>query len=390
MRRLMTALMVFLLLTPLSRVAAGAVDNPQPLFEVGITLTVNQVRIGNSTTWLGTFKIHAHLKDPGMRAYFEYLAANNSTYARERFSNFVEQLIYENLKDDIERGFEGVNVSSTIYLPPEGPVRVLDNWSALVTFSVTNFLVGDWRVLRCPLSGPLDFVYRGHVFDYSWDRFTLILPRDYEIETLAPVPDELSDNVAVWNGGDFIPLIELYTPLYSYVEFLNSTRKEISLLYDPEEGYVQFNATFSGANATSVVVNQLLASFKDTMQIMSIDALQRNGSLVVVGIARPEVAYAETSSERVWRAMVKLPGSFDSISVVGGSYTIAPDHTVVITVREKKSRGRIYLYGAGAGLVGVAVFLLWRRRGRTPGEEGEASQGAEPENPSEEPEGGGE
>ncbi|WP_055428320.1 hypothetical protein [Thermococcus thioreducens] len=257
-------------------------------------------------------------------------------------------------------------------------MKVLDNWSAVVTFALANFLVSDGKVLRCPLSGSLDFVYKGHVFDYSWDKLTLILPKDYQIKNLAPVPDDLSDNVAVWKDGSFLPIIELYTPVYSYVLFLNSTRKEISLLYDPEEGYVQFNATFTGANATPSIINQLLASFRATMDVMSIDTRQENGSLVVIGVARPEVAYHETSSEKVWKAMVKLPGAFDSISVVGGTYVLAPDHTLIITVTEKKSNYRLYAYGIAVVLVIAAVILVKKKGAGKEPEIPEGSAGASP------------
>ena len=360
MRRFMAIILIVFLLTPLIG-EVSAVDDPQPLFRMEMTITVAPVKVENVSTWMGTFKIYVVLKDPGYREYFDYLAANNSTKANEEFKSFVKQLVYDNMKDNLEKRFEAANMNSTIYLPSGGPVRVLDNWSAVVTFAVANFLVSDGKVLRCPVSGFLDFVYKGHVFDYSWDKLTLILPRDYQIKNLAPVPDDLSDNVAVWKDGSFLPLIELYTPVYSYVLFLNSTRKEISLLYDPNEGYVQFNATFTGANATPSIVNQLLASFKATMNVMSIDARQENGSLVVIGVVRPEVAYQETSSEKIWKAMVKLPGAFDNISVVRGTYVLAPDHTLIITVTEKKSNYRLYAYGIAVVLVIAAVIIVKKK-----------------------------
>ncbi|ASJ15163.1 hypothetical protein [Thermococcus radiotolerans] len=397
MRRFVALILIVLLLTPLAG-EVGAAGNAQPLFKIDMTIKVAPVVIENTSTWLGTFKMYVVLTDPHYRAYFDYLASNNTTAANEEFKSFVKELVYDNMKDNLEKRYEAANVSSTIYLPSGGPVKVLDNWSAVVTFAVTNFLVSDGKTLRCPATGNLDFVYKGHVFDYTWNRLTLILPQDYEIANLAPVPDDLSDNVAVWNNGDFIPLIELYTRVYSYVRFLNATRKEISLQYDPHEGYVQFNATFTGANATPVIISQLLASFKATMNIMSIDTRQENGSLVVIGIARPEVAYKETSSEKIWKAMVKLPGAFDSISVVGGSYVVAPDHTIIITVTEKKSTYRFYAYGIAAVLVVVAVLIVVKRRGtkeetetepEEPGEEEPSPESEEQESP-EEDEGGGE
>ncbi|ASI99409.1 hypothetical protein [Thermococcus celer] len=403
MRRLMAMVIVILLLTPLLSEASAA-DKPQSLFMIDMTIRVSPVNVENASTWMGLFQIHAVLKDPGQRAYFQYLAANNSTKAREEFGDFVKQLIYDNMRDNIKRRFNAANVSGTIYLPPGGPVEVLNNWSAVVTFYLTNFLISDGDVLRCPLSGPLDFVYKGHVFRYTWDRLTLILPRGYGIKNLAPVPDDLSDGVAVWNGGYFIPLIELYannststgTRVLSYAEFLNSTRKEISLVYDPDEGYVQFNATFTGASATPSITSRLLASFRATMNVISMDAREGNGSLVIIGVARPEVAYQETSSERIWKAVVRLPGRFDNVSVRGGEYVLAPDNTLIITVKEKKSRLKLYAGGVAAVLVIAAVAILWKKRaGKGPETSGEnPSSKTEPETEgnggSEEPDGGGE
>ncbi|NJE10941.1 hypothetical protein [Thermococcus sp. MAR1] len=389
MRRFVALILIVLLLTPFVG-EVGAADNAQPLFKIDMTIKVAPVVIENTSTWLGTFKMYVVLTDPHYRAYFEYLASNNTTAAKEEFKDFVKELVYDNMKDNLEKRYEAANISSTIYLPSGGPVKVLDNWSAVVTFAVANFLISDGKILRCPVTGNLDFVYKGHVFDYTWERLTLILPQDYEIANLAPVPDDLSDNVAVWNNGDFIPLIELYTHVYSYVRFLNATQKEISLQYDPHEGYVQFNATFTGANATPVIITQLLASFKATMNIMSIDTRQENGSLVVIGVARPEVAYKETSSEKIWKAMVKLPGAFDSISVVGGSYVIAPDHTLIITVTEKKSTYRFYVYGIAAVLVVVVVLIVVRRRETKKKTETEPEKPWEEEPFPEEDEGGGE
>ena len=373
MRRIIALILAFILLTPLLGEVSAA-ENPQPVFKIDIVIKAAPVAIGNSSTWLGTFKMRVVLVEPSERAYFENLAAQNKTLAEEEFRSLVEALVYRNLKRNLEKRFEAAGLNSTIYLPSGGPVKVLDNWSAAVTFAVSNFMVSDGKVIRCPISGPMDFVYKGKVYDYSWERLTLILPKDYEIKNLAPTPSDLSDNVAVWENGNFIPLVELYTPVYSYVRFLNATHKEISLQYDPQEGYVQFNATFTGAKATQSIISQLLASFRGTMDIISIDTRQEENGLVVIGVAKPDVTYQETSSERVWKAMVKLPGRFDSITVVGGEYIVGPDNTVIITVTESKPSKLPYIAGAVVLVAIAAVFLMRGRRQKKAEEPGEVAE----------------
>ncbi|NJE85431.1 hypothetical protein E3E23_06285 [Thermococcus sp. CX2] len=370
MRKLIVLILTLLLIgSPLAHVAAAG--EPQPLFKIDMMIQV-------SPDGLAQFRIYATLKDPFYRAYFNKLAANNTTLAEEQFQSFVKSLIYDNLKDNFEKRFEAKGLNSTIYWPEGGPVKVLDNWSAVVAFAITNFLVSDGKVLSCPLSGPMEFVFRGHVFAYSWDKLTLILPKDYEVRNLAPAPEDFSNNVAVWTNGDFIPLMELYTPQYSYWKFLNATWREISLRYDPQEGYVQFNATFSGANATPLIINQIISSFKARMEVISIDARQENGSLVVIGVAKPEVSHSETSSEEVWNALVKLPMPFNKVLVKGGSYQVGPNNTIIITVVEKKPNYFTYLW-IGLILV-VVVGIAWLKKRRTaskemeePAEEGNES-----------------
>ncbi|NJE04253.1 hypothetical protein [Thermococcus sp. MV11] len=377
MRKLAVLILTVLLIAPTVGLASAA-DDPQPLFDIDFVIKASPAQVNGSEVWLATFKVHAVLKDPAYRAYFEGLAANNSTMAEEEFRDFVRQLIYENLKDNFEKRFEAANISSTIYLPEGGPVRVLDNWSASVTFVVSNFLVSDdGKVLRCPLSGPMDFVFKGHVFDYSWKKMTLILPKDYEVKNLAPKPDDFTDGVAIWTDGDYIPLIELYTPVYTFVRFLNSTHKTIEMRYDPGEGYVQFNATFTGANASESTLNYLIKSFRGTMDVISIDSLQKNGSIVVIGIARPEVSYRETSNEKIWQAVLKLPGRFDEIHVYGGTYQLAPDNTVIITVTEKKQNYLPYLWG-GLVLALVAGIVVYKKR-RSSGRPAGDGEGTSPE-----------
>ncbi len=386
MKRLITFILTVLILSPVFGQVAAA-DNPQPLFDIDIIIKASPAEVNGSQVWMATFKVLAVLKDPTYRAYFDALAANNTTKANEEFRDFVRQLVYDNLKDNFERRFEAANVSSTIYLPEGGPVRVLDNWSARVTFVLTNFLIStDGKVLRCPLTGDMDFVFKGHVFQYTWNKMTLILPGDYELKNLAPKPDDFSDNVAIWTNGSYIPLIELYTPTYTFLRYINSTHKSITLSYDPEEGYVQFNATFDRVPEYKSTIEYLVKSFRGTMDVVSIDTVEKNGTLVVLGVAKPDSAYHESSDKRVWRAMIKLPGHFDEVEVTTGTYQLAPDNTVIITITEDKPSKLPYIAGVLVVLAIAAVFLLRRRRApaeetEEPGEREGPGEGAPEESP---------
>ena len=383
MRKPAAFLLAVMLILPLLGEVSAA-DNPQPLFDLDFVIKVAPAEVNGSQVWLATFRIYAVLKDPNYRAYFDAIAANNTTRAKEEFRDFVRQLVYENLKEDFEKRFDDANVSSTIYLPEGGPVRVLDNWSARVTFVISNFLIStDGKVLRCPLTGDMDFVFKGHVFDYTWNKMTLILPEGYELRNLAPKPDDFSDNVAIWTNGSYIPLIELYTPAYTFLRYINSTHRSITLSYDPHEGYVQFNATFDKVPEYKSTVDYLIRSFKGTMDVVSIDTIERNGTLVVVGIAKPDASYEEKSGERIWRAMIKLPGSFDEIHVTTGIYQLAPDNTIIITVTEKKPSKLPYVIG-GLVLIGLVAAFLWKKRGSSGEYENEEPLSEEPGEPSDE------
>lgn len=382
MRRLVALLVTFLLVTPVLGVVSavsGSDENSQQIFDVNFFIRVQQVPLNGTPTWLATFSIYAHLKDPTFRSYFDNLADHNRTKADEEFKNFVRQLIYDNLRDDFNKRLEGTNLTSIIS-PPQ--IRLLDNWSAQVSFVLTNFLVTtDGKFLRCPFSGHLDFVFQGHVFDYRWNKMTMVLPEGYELYELAPKPSDYSKNVAIWENGTYIPLVEFYTPLYTFMRYINSTRRSITLSYDPNQGYVQFNATFYRLPEYPTTVDYLVRSFKQSMDVLSIDTLERNGTLVVVGLARPKVAHYTKDGKEVWQALIKLPGRFDNITVTTGSYQVAPDGTVIITITREKSSHWLYI-GIAAGILALIVLVIAKRgrgTGKTTGsqESGEPGEGEE-------------
>jgi hypothetical protein len=176
-----------------------------------------------------------------------------------------------------------------------------------------------------------------------------------------PKPSDFSSNVAVWENGDYIPYVELYNPVYLFGVFINSTEKEINVSFNPVDGYVQFNATFTGMKVPQSVVDILLTAFRQRMNIMSISAKELSNGVEVIGVAKPEVAYRETRKEKIWLVSVRLPGRFDRIVIRGGKYTVAPDGTLIITYTEKK---RDYLpYAIVLSIVAILLgVVLWRRR----------------------------
>jgi len=376
MKRLSSVFLVIMLALPLVVHPVMAAEEPQKVFDVTMMLRISQTQINGSLAWVGTFDIYVKLTDPNYRAYFDDLAKRNETNATLQFASLVYNLVYNNLKKDFNDKLSGGNLSAIIYVPPGGPVRVTGRWSAIVRFSIIPFLVPDGRYLKCPFYGHLDFTHLGKVYSFTWKRLTIVLPRDYRIGELVPKPNDISDNVAVWENGDYIPYIELYNPVYLFEVFINSTKKRIELSFEPDEGYVQFNATFTGMKIPKSVVNLLLTVFREKMKIMSISAQETGDGVKVIGVAKPDVAYRETRRKKVWLVSVKLPGHFDEVVVRNGKYALAPDGTLIITYTEKKSD---YLPYAIVGALIIAGLMIWfRRRGgpsiEEPGETSDVSE----------------
>ncbi len=361
MGRSIVFILIFILMASALVIRPVAAENsPQSVFNIEMMIQVD-------ASGMAHFTVYAVLKDPYYRAYFSRIAANNTTRARDEFKDFVRQLVYTNLKDDFNNKLAVQGLNSTIYLPAGGPVSLLKNWSAVVSFDMTNFLVGSKRTLRCPVYGPLNFVFRGHVFSYRWSKLTLILPTEYNIENLAPAPNELADHVAVWKGGDFIPLIQLTSGEVSVMKFLNETHKTIVLSYNPNQGYLQFTANFSGANASDTVKTLLLDAFRGTMHPVSMSGRIEGDQLIIVGVTHPQVKYSESLTEKQWEVMVRLPGSFNEITVKGGKYKLVSPTLVLIRVTKRRTTP--YLYGA-LTITFVSALVVFLVKGRRKKEKG--------------------
>jgi hypothetical protein len=361
MRKVLAVLFTLMIALSMSFIPVSASEGPQRVFDVTMMVQVSQTQINGSLAWVGAFDIYVKLVDPNYRAYFDDLAKKNETEALREFANFVYNLVYNNLKDDLNDRLEGSNVSAIIYVPAGGPVHVTGNWSAVVRFSVVPFLIPNGQYLVCPFYGSLDFVSGGKVYSFAWKRLTMVFHQGYRIRELVPKPSDFSSNVAVWENGDYIPYVELYNPVYLFGVFINSTEKEINVSFNPVDGYVQFNATFTGMKVPQSVVDILLTAFRQRMNIMSISAKELSNGVEVIGVAKPEVAYRETRKEKIWLVSVRLPGRFDRIVIRGGKYTVAPDGTLIITYTEKK---RDYLpYAIVLSIVAILLgVVLWRRR----------------------------
>lgn len=370
MKRLLAVLLAVLVALPLVVHPVLAVDEPQRVFDIDMMIQVSQIQINGSLTWAGSFNVYARLIDPNYRAYLESLAEKNRTRAEEQFQKLVYDLVYDNLKRNFNERLSGSNLSAIVYIPPGGPVRLGKNWSAIVTFTLVPFFVSEGNRLICPFYGPLDFVFSGKVYSYSWNKLTLVLPKDYNVSSLVPKPDQFEENVAVWYNGSFIPYIEVFNPVYLFGIFINSTKKTLSIAFDPDDGYVQFNATFVGMKPSPSITNMLLSTFRGSMNIISISAQELPNGVRVIGVARPSVAHKETRTKRVWVVLIKLPGKFDKIEVRGGTYKLAPDGTLVLTFKERKTdyvRYAIPLVLA----VGVVGLLWFRHRKKSKPSEGE-------------------
>jgi len=362
MKRLLAVLLAVMVALPLVVHPALAATEPQKVFDINMMIQVSQIQINGSLTWAGSFNIYAKLIDKYYINYFNALAEKNRTEADEQFQKLVYDLVYDNLKRNFNDRLSGSNMSAIIYVPPGGPVKKVGNWSAVVTFTLVPFFVPNGNYLLCPFYGPLDFVFSGKVYTYRWNKLTLVLPRDYNVSSLVPKPAEFQDNVAIWYNGSFIPYVEVFNPVYLFGIFINATTKSIEFSFDPNEGYVQFNATFVGMKASPSVTNMLLTAFREKMRIISISAKDLPNGVEVIGVARPQVAYRETRTEKEWIVVLKLPGKFDKIEVKGGTYKLAPDGTIVMKFTEKKTDYLPYAIAGAVILAGLGFWWFRRRR----------------------------
>ncbi len=257
------------------------------------------------------------------------------------FKELVEKLVYRNLLND----FYGRYANFTVYISPSGPVEVVGNWTARVSFYIAPFLIEGKRGLECPYSGPLDFVVGSRVYSFRFSRIILILPKNWTLVYAFPEPDDRAENVLIWENADYLPMLGVRqaAPNESTNETSLCKPLRIELHYSPEEGKVFFNATYlckSGLPNLSWAQN--------------VTYIKSGNITEVVGYLTPRVEYHEWLFGKEWKAEVSLPERFPE--VVGGSED--KDGSIEITVKK---------YDLGYWVVIpvvplVIAILIWRWR----------------------------
>lgn len=340
----------------------------QHLFNIDIYMTVYP-------SGTASVKINAQLKDPFYINYFENLSQTNPQRAEEEFHDLVYSLVYGNFKREVERQSK----EALVVVPEEGPVKLGKNWTAVVTFKIYNYLVENNQTLQSSVYGPMQFLFKNRVFEFSWRKLTIILPKDAYVINLAPKPNELVENVASWENGYYLPIVvitfdssvyeaimnktsENTTKFVPFDEFLAKTAKTIQLYYDPLSGLVQFNATFEGVNATSYHETKIREEFTKTLDIQDINSKIEGNKVLVWGKAKPKVDYKESFTTKTWSANITLPFRFDNVSVKAPTGLEIKEHetdgkNIVIIVEQKKG-----VCGPGLILLIALLPVLAKRR----------------------------
>ncbi|MBO8173974.1 MAG: CGP-CTERM sorting domain-containing protein [Thermococcus sp.] len=359
--------LVLMFITALSFANQAFAYEPQKLFDIEMYITVYP-----SGTAL--VKINAKLIDPAFIAYFTNLSISNPQSANNGFQKMVYSLIYGNFKREVEEKSK----DAMIVIPETGFIKIGKNWTAVVNFKIYNFLVEKNQTLQSSVYGPMRFLFKNHVFAYTWKKLTLVFPKDMYVVNLAPAPKELTDNVAVWENGDYLPIIVLTfnetvfqqervkrTKIIPFEEFLNNSTKVIDLKYDPFAGTVTFNGSISGVKPEQYHIAKIIDEFNRTMDLIKFDIKSNENGVTFSGEAKPMLQYKETLTKKTWNVTIKLPFRFDKVNIespkdqnVEMIYS-KTDGTVVNMVFEEKK-----ICGPGI-IVGLALLpLLLRKRRR--------------------------
>jgi len=320
-RTALTVLIATLLLAETFWVPAMAAKGPQGVFDAVMTITVY-------SDGTGTVDIATDLKSPSYRNII--LAANDSS---EELKKLVEQLVYANLVDDMKNR----RSNFTVYVPPEGPVKLLGGWRAEVRFSIAPFVTQGEHGMECPYSGPLDFVAGGRVYSFLFRRIILILPRNATVVYTFPEPNQSANNVFIWDNATFLPM-------FAFKEHQGSedqcTPLELNLSYSPAEAKVFFNASF--------LCNGTLPKFPGASGALY--RRVRNLS-VISGYLVPKITYTEGLLKREWKAELKLPFEFRRIN---GASKINGESVEITTTK----RGPLWLLlwvGVSLALIGIPI-----------------------------------
>ncbi len=389
MKRLLALIITVILMTPSLALAEPSKVNlpPQNVFNLTVFLQVQPAKVGNETTWIGKFHVLVKLVDPQYREYLDELANNSSESANMLFWTIINNTILTSLRYNIIQKYQAAGLHPSFIVPKNGPITIGSDWNATVDLGVTDFLVLKGNYLVSPMAGNLTLWMSNRTYAFNWNRFVLILPPDYALHELSPKPIQATGNIAVWVNGSYVPNVSLESPGYSFVKFLNGTAntRKLELRYTPEDGHLYFEAIFPAQNAPGVVKGILLYTFKQALHPLSMDVMEKNGTIRVVGVAIPPAKKEESWLYTKWRVYVSLPFPFKEIELSSGEYKELSPVNLVITVRESKNAWLLY----GGVLVALILVLIAVKKlssgGR--GEESEEGLNEEPgEGSVEEPE----
>ncbi|WP_457751940.1 hypothetical protein [Thermococcus sp.] len=389
MKRLLAIFIALILMTPSLALAEPSKEKlpPQNVFNFTIVLQIQPAKIGNQTNWIGKFHVEVKLVDPEYRHYLDELAKNNSESANALFWTIINNTVYTSLRYNIIQKYQEAGLRPGFIVPKNGPITLGNNWNATVDLGVTDFLLLKGHYLVSPMEGNLTLWMANKTYAFNWNRLVVILPTGYEVHELSPKPAQIAGNIAIWNNGDYMPAISLYSPGYSFVKFLNETQnsRELKLRYTPVDGHLYFEAIFPNSNAPGVVKDLLLYTFKQALQPLSVDVINENGTLKVVGVAVPPSRKSESFTSITWQVYVQLPFPFSKVDVSGGSYKQVGPATLIVTVSERNTRNLVLYGGIGILVIVVLLAIILQKRKKKPGEV--ESSGTQPEETSGESEG---
>ena len=401
MKRLLALIIALILMTPSLALAepSGEKLPSQNVFNFTIILQIQPAKVGNETTWIGKFHVIVKLVDPQYREYLDELAKNSSESANILFWTIINNTVYTSLRYNIIQKYQATGLHPSFIVPKEGPIAIGSDWNATVDLGVTDFLVFRGHYLVSPMAGNLTLWMANKTYAFNWNRFILILPPDYALHELSPKPAQVRGNVAVWVNGSYVPNVSLESPGYSFVKFLNETEdsRVLRLRYTPEDGHLYFEAVFPDSGAPGVIRGMLSYTFKQALHPLSIDVLEENGTIKVVGVAVPPARKSESLTSITWKVYVPLPFPFSRVEVSDGSYKEAGPGAIILTISEP-NRKKLALYG-GIAIIAVAIIIAIVLRRKKPVEkesepraeeasdEGEVEEIEESENEESAPEG---
>ncbi|WP_324734991.1 CGP-CTERM sorting domain-containing protein [Thermococcus sp. SY098] len=340
---------------------------PQQIFDIQIFMTITE-------SGTASVKMTAKLIDPYLLSYLNNLQKNDPQKAQKEFHDMVFSLIFLNLQEFIQS-----QTNKTVIITPQtGFIELHPNWTTTLNFKIYNYLTLKNGTLKSAVYGPMRFIFKNKVLSYHWKRLTIIFPKNAYIINLAPVPKEMTENVAVWENGDYLPIIALTfnetvfqkerakkTKIIPFKEFLDNSTKVINLRYDPFAGTVTFNGSITGMKPEQYHIAKLIDEFNMSMDLIKFDIKSTENGVTFSGEAKPMLQYKETLTKKVWNITIRLPFRFDKVNIKApkdqGVQMIygKTDNTIVNMVFEEKK-----ICGPGV-IVGLTLFpLLLRKRRR--------------------------